>query len=91
MADSPADAHRADAPVAVRCFILTISDTRTEATDTSGAAIASLLEAAGHTVSGRKIVKDDATAIRGAVSYAAKSGASDAVIRERRILGANPA
>ena len=80
VAQSPADAHRDDAPAAVRCFIVTISDTRTEATDTSGAAIASLLEAAGHAVTGRKIVKDDATAIRGAVSYAAKSGASDVVI-----------
>jgi molybdenum cofactor biosynthesis protein B len=77
---SPADAHRADAPAAIRCFVVTISDTRTEATDTSGAAIASLLESAGHIVSGRKLVKDDATAIRGVVSYAAKSGASDVVI-----------
>ena len=80
MSESPAPSHRADAPASVRCFIVTISDTRTEATDTSGAAIVSLLEAAGHSVSGRKIVKDDATAIRGAVSYAAKSGASDVVI-----------
>ena len=80
MTESPAGTHRADAPACVRCFVVTISDTRTEATDTSGAAIASMLEAAGHTVTGRKIVKDDATAIRGVVSYAAKSGASDAVI-----------
>ena len=80
MTQSPADTHRANAPAAVRCFVVTISDTRTEATDTSGAAIAALLGSAGHTVTGRKIVKDDATAIRGVVSYAAKSGASDAVV-----------
>lgn len=80
MSQSPAPSHRADAPARVRVFVVTISDTRTEATDTSGGAIISLLEAAGHTVSGRKIVKDDGTAIRGAVSYAAKSGASDVVI-----------
>ena len=80
MRESPAAAHRADAPAGIRCFVVTISDTRTEATDTSGAAIASLLETAGHIVSGRKLVKDDATAIRGVVSYAAKSGASDVVI-----------
>ena len=80
MSESPAPAHRADAPAAVRCYVVTISDTRTDATDTSGAAIASLLEGAGHVVSGRKIVKDDATAIRGIVSYAAKSGASDVVL-----------
>ena len=80
MAVSPADTHRHDAPSSVRCFVLTISDTRTEATDTSGAAIVSLLEGAGHTVAGRKIVKDDPTAIRGVVSYAAKAGTHDVVI-----------
>jgi molybdopterin adenylyltransferase len=80
VAESPAGSHRADAPASIRCFVVTISDTRTTATDTSGAAIAGMLEGAGHAVSGRKIVKDDAAEIRGTVSYAAKSGASDAVI-----------
>lgn len=80
MAESPADTHRQDAPDTVRAFIVTISDTRTADTDTSGAAIASLLEAAGHIVSGRKIVKDDAAAIEAAVSYAAKAGGTDVVI-----------
>ncbi len=80
MSESPAGAHRAEAPASVRCFILTVSDTRTAETDTSGDAIASMLASAGHTVAGRKIVKDDARAIRDAVSYAAKSGSNDAVI-----------
>jgi molybdenum cofactor biosynthesis protein B len=56
--------HRAQAPASVRCAVLTISDTRTEATDTGGAAIVSLLEAAGHTVAEKRIVRDDAEAIR---------------------------
>ncbi|MCU1382060.1 MAG: moaB [Acidobacteria bacterium] len=59
--------HKAHAPVSVRCFILTVSDTRTEATDTSGRAIAALLTAAGHIVSGRAIVKDDAMLVRDTV------------------------
>lgn len=80
MAESPAPAHRADAPRGVRAFVLTISDTRTAGTDASGDAIASRLEAGGHTVSGRKLVKDDVHAIRDAVSFAAKSGAHDVVI-----------
>ncbi len=80
MSESPAPAHRAEAPASVRCFILTVSDTRTATTDKSGDAIAELLVAAGHTVAGRKIVKDDGRAIRDAVSYAAKSGSNDAVI-----------
>ena len=57
--------HKAHAPRSVRCFIVTVSDTRTEATDTSGRAIADLLTAAGHIVAGRAIVKDDAEMVRG--------------------------
>ncbi|MEP6918812.1 MAG: molybdenum cofactor biosynthesis protein B [Acidobacteriota bacterium] len=61
-------AHRRDAPSSVRCFVLTISDTRTDATDTSGDAIASLLIAASHEVVGRQIVPDDPAAVRAALA-----------------------
>ncbi len=64
MASSPAAQHKAQGPVSVRCYIVTVSDTRTEATDTSGRAIADLLTAAGHTVAGRTIVRDDAEMVR---------------------------
>jgi molybdenum cofactor biosynthesis protein B len=57
--------HKAVAPRSVRCFIVTVSDTRTEATDSSGRAISDLLSAAGHVVAGRAIVKDDAEMVRG--------------------------
>jgi molybdenum cofactor biosynthesis protein B len=56
--------HRAQAPAAIRCAVLTISDTRTEATDMGGAAIVSLLEAAGHVVTGKTIVRDEPDAVR---------------------------
>ncbi len=56
--------HKARAPISVRCFIVTVSDTRTEDTDTSGRAIADLLTASGHAVVGRTIVEDDADLIR---------------------------
>ena len=59
--------HKATSPTSVRCFVLTISDTRTAATDTSGIAIAALLEANGHEVAGRAIVRDDPEAIRAAL------------------------
>jgi molybdopterin adenylyltransferase len=59
--------HKARAPLSVRCFVLTISDTRTEETDTSGRAIVDLLTAAGHTIAGRAIVMDDADLVRGTV------------------------
>jgi molybdenum cofactor biosynthesis protein B len=57
--------HKARAPRSVRCFVVTVSDTRTEATDSSGRAIADLLTAAGHVVAGRTILKDDADLVRG--------------------------
>ena len=56
--------HKATSPASVRCYILTISDTRTSANDTSGRAIDELLKANGHEVAGRSIVKDNPDAIR---------------------------
>src|SRR3954470_16994019 len=65
-ADTPGE-HRSQAPASVGCFVITVSDTRTEATDTSGRAIAELLSAAGHRVVGRTILKDEAELVRGTV------------------------
>jgi len=59
--------HKAQAPRSVACYIITVSDTRTEATDVSGRAIAELLEHAGHTVAGRTIVKDEPALVRSTV------------------------
>jgi molybdenum cofactor biosynthesis protein B len=56
--------HRAAAPRAIGCFVVTVSDSRTEANDTGGRAIIDLLIGAGHTVIGRSIVTDDADLIR---------------------------
>jgi molybdenum cofactor biosynthesis protein B len=55
--------HRAHAPSSVRCAVVTVSDTRTEATDTSGRAIVELLGAHGHPVAFRTIVPDHAIGI----------------------------
>ena len=51
--------HNSHAPTSVGCFVLTVSDTRTEATDTGGQAIRDLVESAGHVVTGHAIVRDD--------------------------------
>ena len=51
--------HKAQGPRFVSCYVLTVSDTRTEATDTSGQAIIELLTSAGHFVAGHRIVRDD--------------------------------
>lgn len=47
--------------------VLTISDTRTPQTDTSGALLADRLSAAGHRLAGRAIVHDEIEAIRAQV------------------------
>lgn len=59
--------HRAASPARVRVFVLTVSDTRTEDTDSSGRAIADLLVEAGHDVSGRAIVRDEPADVRAKV------------------------
>jgi molybdenum cofactor biosynthesis protein B len=47
--------------------ILTVSDTRTEASDKSGALLVERLTAAGHALAGKAIVLDDVEAIRAQV------------------------
>jgi molybdenum cofactor biosynthesis protein B len=56
--------HRADSPTSVRCAVLTVSDTRTLETDTGGAAVVALLEAHGHRIVGRGLVKDEPSAVQ---------------------------
>jgi molybdenum cofactor biosynthesis protein B len=56
--------HRRDAPASLAAFVLTISDTRTAATDQSGDAISQALENAGHRLAGRTIVRDEPAAVR---------------------------
>jgi molybdenum cofactor biosynthesis protein B len=75
---SSADEHRATSPSSVRCFVLTISDTRNEASDTGGAAIVEALTSAGHVVAGRKIVRDDPAVVAETIRRATVS--ADAII-----------
>ncbi|MCW3796323.1 molybdenum cofactor biosynthesis protein B [Sphingomonas sp. BN140010] len=51
----------------LRIAVLTVSDTRTEAQDTSGATLIERLTAAGHELAGKAIVADDVDAIRAQV------------------------
>ena len=49
--------------IAVNIAVLTVSDTRTAANDTSGDTLAARIESAGHRVAARAIERDDAGAI----------------------------
>ena len=59
--------HRATAPRTIGCFVLTISDSKTPETDTSGILIRELLARAGHAVVGHAIVKDEPAEVRAIV------------------------
>jgi molybdenum cofactor biosynthesis protein B len=72
--------HRARSPASVPCYVLTISDTRTLETETSGRTIADLLVAAGHSVVGRAVVKDEPADVRRMVTDALQAGSARAII-----------
>lgn len=56
--------HRAVGPQQVKVALLTVSDTRTPETDSSGDYLQNVLEEAGHIITGRHIVKDEGETIR---------------------------
>jgi molybdenum cofactor biosynthesis protein B len=75
-----ASEHKTAAPARVRVFVLTVSDTRTDETDTSGRTIIELLLAAGHQVAGKAIEKDDAARVAELVRQQAAIADVDAII-----------
>jgi molybdenum cofactor biosynthesis protein B len=74
------DKHREASPERVRVAVLTISDTRTPETDTGGNTIVELMREAGHEVSRRDIVEDDAPRIEVGLQEFLADASVDAVI-----------
>ena len=72
--------HKGQAPASIRCFVLTVSDTRTPETDTSGRAICELLTAAGHVVVGQAIVRDEPADVASRVQQALDTADTQVVI-----------
>jgi molybdenum cofactor biosynthesis protein B len=64
----------------LRIAVLTISDTRTEETDKSGALLVERLTAAGHELAGKAIVHDEVEAIRRQVRAFVDDGAVDVIL-----------
>ena len=71
--------HRKEAPRTLKVFVVTASDSRGEAEDTSGAFLRQAAAAAGHEVVGYRLVKDEPVQLREALQAAAAAGA-DAVL-----------
>jgi molybdenum cofactor biosynthesis protein B len=72
--------HHALSPAHVPCFVLSMSDTRTLAQDTSAQAIVDLLEAAGHTVVGRALLRDEPTEVTALVGAEIERRAARVII-----------
>jgi molybdenum cofactor biosynthesis protein B len=66
--------------VPVRIAVMTVSDTRTRADDTSGDTLTKRIADAGHELAGRAIVKDDIPAIRAQLQQWIDDKTIDAVI-----------
>ncbi len=73
-------AHRREVPTSVSVHVITVSDTRTPETDTSGRAIADLLTAAGHAVHGRSLLKDEPADVSALVRRLVAAGSVDVII-----------
>jgi molybdenum cofactor biosynthesis protein B len=72
--------HKATAPRSIGCFVLTVSDSKTEATDTSGQLIRELVAGAGHTVVGHAIVRDEPTQVTAVIRKGCADPAVEAFI-----------
>lgn len=66
--------------IPVRIAVLTVSDTRDEQSDTSGASLVRMIEEAGHDLAAKAIVPDDIAAIRRTVSTWSAADDVDVVI-----------
>jgi molybdopterin adenylyltransferase len=72
--------HKARAPRSAKVYVVTCSDSRTEATDEGGRLLRERLLAAGHQVAGSAIVPDDPQRIAAELDRAHASGAQFALI-----------
>ncbi len=72
--------HRQQAPEQVRCAVVTVSDTRTPETDSSGKYMQEALTGTGHAVSAYMIVKDEPEDIRRLIQHHIQSPETDAVL-----------
>ena len=72
--------HKAQAPASVGCFVLTVSDTRTEDNDTSGRTIREVLTASGHRITGHAIVRDEPREVSSLVRAHIGDPATDCII-----------
>lgn len=69
-----------DSVLPLHIAVLTVSDSRQLAEDSSGTALVELLEAAGHRLGARELVRDDRYAIRAVISRWIADGDIDCIL-----------
>ena len=74
------DEHKQDAPESLKCAVIAVSDTRTIETDTGGALICEKLQAQGHTLHSRQIVRDEPDCIATILDELAEDPAVDVIL-----------
>jgi molybdenum cofactor biosynthesis protein B len=72
--------HKEKGKKSIRCFVVTVSDTRDESSDTSGQTIKQLLSDEGHQTTGYRIVKDEPLDIHALLDQALAQNDVDAII-----------
>lgn len=72
--------HKAKGKRSINCFVVTVSDTRDETTDTSGQLIKSMLADEKHPLAGYRIVKDEPVEIEALLRAALANPQVEAVI-----------
>ncbi|HEY0724566.1 MAG TPA: molybdenum cofactor biosynthesis protein B [Pyrinomonadaceae bacterium] len=72
--------HKEKAKKSVCCFVITVSDTRDESTDTSGQTIKQFLTGEGHQTAGYRSVKDEPVEIEALLNQALDSSDVEVVV-----------
>ena len=72
--------HKSEAPKAVNCMVITVSDTRNKETDKSGRLMLEMLEGAGHKIVDYCIVKDESIEIREEILKGCASADIDVIL-----------
>ena len=75
-----AEEHKAKSVKTVKCFVVTVSDTRNVSTDQSGQLMKELLASEGHDVLGYYIVKDDPTEVENLLRHALSRDDLEAIL-----------
>lgn len=75
MHHQPHQQHRKAGPKSVRVYVITVSDTRDQTTDKSGAYLQKAAQDAGHELVGSEIVKDEESQVLAALDRAKEAGA----------------